>query len=111
MNDFLSRKIMELLQARARGEENALPREHIFAELRCFQPKLTDRAMRELYVGLPICSCENGLYVPIRSGEVVAFKTYLEKKVGPIIASRRVAIIYAFYPKLRPPIGEQLRLI
>jgi len=107
---FLSRKIMELLQARARGEENAVPREEVLAELRLFDPKLPDRTMRELYAALPICSCEKGLYIPIRPGEVEAFKLYLAKKVGPIIAARRVAIIYNAYPKLRPNYENQARL-
>ena len=75
MNTFLSRKIMELLQARARGEENAVPREEVLAELRLFDPKLPDRTMRELYAALPICSCEKGLFIPIRPGEVVGVLT------------------------------------
>ena len=110
MNAFLSRKIMELLQARARGEENAVPREEVLAELRLFQPKLSDRAMRDIYSALPVCSCERGLYVPIRPGEVEAFKVYMTKKNGPIIAARRVAIILAFYPKLRPAAEGQAKL-
>ena len=110
MNAFLSRKIMELLQARARGEEHALPRGCILAELRCFNPDLSDRDMRELYAALPVCSCEKGLFVPIRPGEVEAFGIYMTKKNGPIIAARRVAIIYAYYPKLRPVAENQTRL-
>jgi len=110
MNAFLSRKIMELLQARARGEEHALPRGCVLAELRCFNPDLSDRDMRELYAALPICSCEKGLFIPIRPGEVEAFKIYLDKKVGPKIAARRVAIIFSFYPKLRPAVEGQARL-
>jgi len=110
MNAFLSRKIMELLQARARGEEHALPRGCILAELRCFNPDLSDRDMRELYAALPICSCEKGLFLAIRPGEVEAFKIYMTKKNGPIIAAKRVAIILAYYPKLRPATEGQMRL-
>lgn len=110
MNAFLSRRIMELLQARARGEEHALSRGHVLAELRCFDPDLSDRTMRDIYSKLPVCSCEKGLFIPLRPGEVEAFKIYMTKKNGPIIAARRVAIIFSFYPKLRPTLEGQARL-
>jgi hypothetical protein len=110
MNALLSRMIMEFLQVRARGEENAVPREDVLAELRLFEPKLPDRTMRELYAKLPVCSCERGLYIPIRPGEVEAFKLYMTKKNGPFIAAQRVMIILAYYPKLRPAVEGQARL-
>lgn len=110
MNEYISRKLMEFLQARARGEEKAVPRDEVLAELRLFQPTLTDRTMREIYAKLPICSSEKGLFVATCTKEVEAFKKYLDKKSGPIIAARRTAIIYAYYPKLRPVNENQMRL-
>lgn len=110
MSDFLSNKLMEMLQARARGRENAVTRDELLYQLGLFRPNLGDRKFREMYAGLPVCSCVDGLFIPVKPQEVLDFKAYLEKQVGPIIAARRVAIIYAFYPKLRPPTGEQLRM-
>lgn len=111
MRAIISRRLMEYLQANARGEENAVPRDEVLAELRLFDAKLGDRAMRDAYSRLPVCACERGLFIPIRPGEVDAFRAYLERKVGPIIAARRVATIYAFYPKLRRIDETQMSLL
>jgi hypothetical protein len=86
-----------------------MPRKTLLAELRLFRPKFTDRECRELYSGLPICSGPDGLYLPTSAWEVLEFKAYLHKAWGPIVAYRRCATIYAYYPKFIPP-AEQLAL-
>jgi len=108
MNTFLRDQIMRVMQG-CKGRANAMPRKTLLAELRLFRPKFTDRECREFYSGLPICSCEDGLFLPQTVVEVQEFKAYIAKAWGPIQAHRRVGTILSFYPKLAPP-AEQLGL-
>jgi len=106
MNVFLRDHVMRVMQGH-KGRANAMPREVLLAELRLFRPKFTDRECRELYSGLPICSCPEGLFLPQTVAEVEEFKAYLTKGAGgPITAHRRCATIYAFYPSLIPPANQ-----
>jgi len=108
MNTFLRDQIMRVMQG-CKGWANAMPRKVLLAELRLFRPTFTDRDCRELYSGLPICSCPEGLFLPQTVAEVQDFKAYITKAWGPIQAHRRVGTILSFYPKLAPP-AEQLGL-
>ena len=108
MSTFLRDQIMRIMQG-CRGRANAMPRKVLLAELRLFRPTFTDRDCRELYSGLPICSCPEGLFLPQTVAEVQDFKAYITKAWGPIQAHRRVGTILSFYPKLAPP-AEQLGL-
>ena len=102
MNTFLRDQIMRAMQGH-KGRTNAMPRKVLLAELRLYRPSFTDRDCRELYAGLPICSCEDGLFLPQTVAEVQDFKAYITKAWGPIQAHRRCATIFSFYPKLSPP--------
>lgn len=107
MSEFLRIEIVRILQAH-RGRENALPREKLRERLSLFNPDLNDRELRKLYSCLPICSCAEGLFLPVTAGEVQEFKEYLTNGPGgPIVAHRRVATILAFYPKLALPAFQQ----
>ena len=109
MSVFLRDQIMRIMQGH-RGRENAMPRKVLLAELRLYRPSFTDRDCRELYSGLPLCSCPEGLFLPQTVAEVQEFKAYLSNGPGgPIAAYRRCATIYAFRPDLIPP-AEQLGL-
>jgi len=105
-NPFLAREIMRVLQAH-RGRENAMPRRDLLERLRLFRPELTDRTMRDLYSTLPCCSSPDGLFIPRTPEEVQAFKDYVTKAWGPIVASRRVGTIVAYYPALRIETAHQ----
>jgi hypothetical protein len=98
-NAWLQTKLMELLQ-RHRGRDNAIPREKLLYELQCYDPKLDDRRFREIYAALPICTSPDGMFIPKTPEEVQEFKVYLTKGWGPIVADRRVKIIFAYFPGL-----------
>ena len=106
MTNFLRTEIMKIIQAH-RGRENTMPRRDLWAHLSLFKPKLTDREMRDLYSALPICSCKDGLFLPVTAQEVQEFREYIEKAWGPIVAHRWVAIILSFYPRLAPTWKQQ----
>ena len=107
-NVFLRDQVMRVMQGH-RGRAAAMPRKVLLEELRLFRPKFTDRDCRELYSGLPLCSCEDGLFLPETVAEVQEFKAYITKAWGPIQAHRRYSTIISFYPQLAPP-AEQLGL-
>lgn len=108
--------ILDYLNAhRHIGRDRAIPRKTIEDDLGVFVPyKDLDRAFRMAYERLPICSSAQGLFIPDvpPAGviEVREFREYLMKKVGPIIAHRRVSVIYAARPELVPEFGNQMEL-
>ena len=109
MNTFLRDQIMRVMQGH-RGRASAMPRDKLWEQLKLFKPDLNDRDFRKLYTALPVCSCSDGLFLPITAAEVLEFRDYLSKGPGgPITAWRRCATILSFYPQLAPP-AEQLGL-
>jgi hypothetical protein len=109
MSKFLYDETMRVLQAH-RGRQNAMPRRDLWARLTLFNPRLSDRDLREIYSRLPVCSCPEGLFIPATADEVREFKEYIRKSWGPIVAHRRVATIVAYYPKLDPTVWKQQEL-
>lgn len=101
MRDFLRQQAMRFLGPH-RGRDKAIPRKELEHHLRLFEKKLSERTVREIYAGLPVCSCEDGLFIPKTTREVLDFEAYVSKAHGPIIAARRVSVIYAYYQNLRP---------
>lgn len=101
MNTFLRDEAMRFLGAH-KGRDKAIPRKELEHHLRLFAPTLGERTVREIYAALPVCSSEAGLFVPRTSREVEEFREYITKAHGPIIAARRLSIIFAYYPSLRP---------
>jgi hypothetical protein len=101
MNNFyISLKLMEFMAAH-RGRENAVPRDRALANIQPFAPKLDDRSFREIYVRQPICSCEDGLFVPVRPLEVKGFYEYLLRQgMSKEKAWERVKIILVYFPHL-----------
>lgn len=109
MRDFLKQEAMRFLGPH-RGREKAVPRKELEHHLRLFEPKLSERTVREIYAGLPVASCEDGLFVPKTSREVLDFQEYIAKAHGPVIAARRVSVIYSYYSNLRPMTETQPEL-
>lgn len=101
MSDFLRSEAMRFLES-CRGREKAMPRSELLHHLQLWEPKLCDRRMRDIYSELPVCSSPEGLFIPRTTREVLDFKEYITKAHGPILAARRVNVIYSFYPNLRP---------
>ena len=99
-DEWLRMVLMNYFQRR-RGKEHATPREEVLRFLKMYDPSVDDRRMRRIYSGLPVCSSDGGLFLPKRPEEVEEFRSYLTKGWGPVLAERRVQIIYAFYPHLK----------
>lgn len=76
--------ILVKLKAGHRGRENAVKRDILLNFCRAFEPSLTDRELRKIYSELPVCSCNEGIFWPIRHEEIDEFEAYLKGKAKPL---------------------------
>ncbi|MBE3040298.1 MAG: hypothetical protein IMZ62_15990 [Chloroflexi bacterium] len=107
--ELLRRKTMEIM-SRHRGPENAIKRDELLFQLMVWDVDLhtaythnrenADRAVRKIYVTLPIASSDAGLYVPRTPAELAGFKEYMTRAYGNERAYARVKVILAYYPGL-----------
>lgn len=119
MNIPVLRARLMLLLDRNRGRANAVPREQVLFDLQAFEPTLDDRKFRHVYAGdkdkkndhgAGVCSCADGLFIPVTPEEVEEFYWYIFKQSGSIVAARRRDNIYHWRPELRPDYGKQHEL-
>jgi len=80
----LSEIILEKIKADHQGKENACKRRYLLSYARYFDPDLTDRQLRNIYCQLPVATCNEGIFWPIRSRELYEFQAYLKKKAIPL---------------------------
>ena len=81
-------KISEIILSKFRqqheGKENAIKRKDLLSYCHYFEPDLTDRELRNIYCQLPLVSCNDGIFWPIRKEELEEFKSYLKGKAIPL---------------------------
>lgn len=114
MSDYIRDIIMRIMGSHI-GRENAIRKRAIIPQLAIYN--VTDeRYVRDILASLPLCTCPDGWFIPdYRNApkgmaEALEFKRFLSEGAGgPIVASRRCAIIYSYYRMLVPP-AEQLGL-
>ena len=108
-----NRILGELRLRGAFGMANAIPRaillDVINREARAFCEedewrKIKDFEFREIYRFLPICSCEDGLYIPSSREDLEAFRIYMRAKAIPLF--ERVKKVAEAYPELIPDGGQ-----
>ena len=80
----ISKIILAKLMRDHVGKENAIKRKDLLEFARAFDPDITDRELRDTYCRLEVCSCDRGIFYPIRASEIREFKFYLLKKVRPM---------------------------
>lgn len=80
----LSKIILAKLMADHSGKEKAIKRKDLLDYAREFSPDVTDRELRNIYCGLEVCSCNRGIFYPVKASEIREFKYYLIKKVRPM---------------------------
>lgn len=91
----LSSLILSKLKQDCQGKENSIRREDLLRFCQAFDGNITDREMRNIYSQLPVCSCNQGIFYPIRESELDEFHDYLVKKSRPLnIRWRRVAQVH-----------------
>ena len=83
------------------GKERALARCDLLAYLRQIaDPGLSDRWMRRVYENLPICTCADGLFIPVNKYEVDEYERYLNKKLPPWKGREKISRLRQAYPEL-----------
>lgn len=100
--------IEEKLKRAHRGKENAITRKELLKFAKAWKPNITDREIRIIYSQLPVCTCEKGIFYPIRKEEIQDYKIYLKKKIWAMLA-RWEKVVQA-HPNLFSEDGEQRKL-
>jgi hypothetical protein len=89
------------------GERNGITRTWLLAlvneqlGIHC-QEWIDDRALRRVYVTLPLISGDFGLCIPADWSEVLRFEAYIFSKISGPDAQMRVRIVKSAYPHLAP---------
>lgn len=92
--------IWEILDRRARGRENAITRDELLTHAKTFIPTLNDRELRDAYAHLAVVSCDEGIFIPTKPADLMAFKDYLTVKARPLY--ERFNRVRLSYPELVP---------
>jgi hypothetical protein len=98
----IANRIMETMLLHNRGRANAEPRRVIEDRLKVWCIDVNDRTIREAYSTLPICACNEGLYLPITTDDVESFRAYAMKTRPPAEVQMKVRRIYQLYEHLSP---------
>ena len=111
-DEKLAETIMMYLE-KHKGRQKAIARKELLTMLLPYMPEeekmeTKDRRMRRIYEKLPIVSCAEGLFIPIRAEEIEGFKLYLRAKAIPLF--NRFNLVASAYPNLIPEKGMQLDL-
>jgi len=109
MQEIVRLRIMQIL-ANHRGREYAIPRRMLQNRLFRFAIQLDDRKLRSIYASLPICSCEDGLFIPRTPEEVREYREYLRPHMAPEKVAARIGIILSIWPNLQPSTMRQLEM-
>jgi len=81
-----ARCLMKILEFHAAGRRNAILRDEartmLNATLRSVGlAPVGDRKMRDIYAELPVCSCDDGIFVPTKGADLAEFQGYLRARV------------------------------
>lgn len=110
MYETIRARIMQILSSH-RGRENAIPRKELAEKLeRRFAIFIEDRKLRSIYSTLPICSCEDGIFIPRTPGEIQKYREYLRPHMAPEKVQARITILLTTWPHLVSPVGRQLEM-
>lgn len=110
MYETIRARIMQILSSH-RGRENAIPRKELAEKLeRRFAIFIEDRKLRSIYSTLPICSCEDGIFIPRTPGEIQKYREYLRPHMAPEKVQARITILLTTWPHLVSDPGVQLEM-
>jgi len=103
MTDEKLAEIIMMFLRKHKGRESAITRKKLLGLLLPYMPEdekleTKDRRMRRIYEKLPIVSCAEGLFIPIRAEEIEGFKLYLRAKALPLF--NRFSLVASKYPRL-----------
>lgn len=100
--------VFDIVQKDHRGRENAITRDDLRTRLRLWSVIVSDRKLRDVYSKLPICTCDQGVFYPIRVQEIEEYRRYLKSKAIPLF--ERWKMVAQAHPNLLPTRGGQMDL-
>ena len=100
--------VLDKIARKHRGKERAIRREDLLQYVQLFEPTVTDRVLRNIYSKLPVCTCDQGIFYPIRESEMVDYQAYLKSKAIPLFD--RWKMVAQAHPHLVPAKGKQMEL-
>ena len=110
MNETIRMRIMQILSAH-RGRANAIPRRELAEKIeRRFATHVDDRKLRSIYATLPICSCNEGIFIPRTPDEIQRYREYLRPHMAPDKVQARITILLMTWPHLAAGPGVQLEM-
>ena len=96
--------ILNLYKRHHRGKENAITRTSFIFRYLDDIMGISDRQFRQLYSQLPICTCSQGGFYPIRQEEILEYRDYLRKKAIPLFS--RFKRVCDAHPGLADDMGQ-----
>ena len=91
MTEKQMNKLLYFIRKYCRGKENAILREDLLKYCKTYIDSwISDRDLRKAYAKLPVCTCEKGVFWPIREAELEDFRGYLRAKAIPMFERWRM---------------------
>ena len=100
--------VFDIVQKGHRGRENVITRDVLREKLRLWNVIISDRKLRNIYSKLPICTCDQGVFYPIRVQEIEEYRQYLKNKAIPLF--ERWKMVVQAHPNLLSTRGRQMDL-
>jgi hypothetical protein len=88
----LGDRLLYFLRVLHPGRENAVTRHVLLNVTRAWGYDVNDRDLRECYAELPVVTCAQGIYYPIRAEELAECRAYYRKAALTLLGRwRRIA--------------------
>jgi hypothetical protein len=100
--------VFDIIQKDYRGRENAITRDDLRERLELWDIIISDRKLRDIYSKLPICTCDQGVFYPVRIQEIEEYRQYLKSKAIPLF--ERWKMVAQAHPNLLSTRGRQMDL-
>ena len=100
----LSDAIIDFLRREHAGRANAIPYRLIMEHFAYPDDGRDNHGFRKLYENR-VCSSSGGIFWPVSMAEADAWKAYLSRAHGPIVADRKYKALLAARPDLRPVVA------
>ena len=82
--------VLDIYKKNHSGKENAVTRSSFIFRYLDGIVGISDREFRNIYSQLPIVTCSQGGYYPIRKEEILEYRDYLRKKAIPLFSRFRM---------------------
>ena len=84
------------------GRRNAAPRSRLLFAMSAYGINISDRTFRRIYTSddCPVCSCDDGLFIPAHWWEIQEYLRYYGSHVRPALLQARARVMTLAYHDL-----------